>query len=255
MKQRIITGLLIIASIAPILVYGGIFLKGLIAVIGIFGVYETLTMKVKKTNYLIYFISLLFILTFILLDQKYHFSITTIYLMTLGTYGVISDRYQIDELLVTFAMQFILVLSMLTVLNIYKESNYLVLVYIIIANYASDTGAYFTGYFFGKHKLNERVSPKKTIEGSIGGLFIGGISSLIFGYYNIIEYLPLQYMIVISFSLPILGQIGDLFFSLIKRKYDLKDFGNIFPGHGGMLDRIDSLLFCLCIYNVVMVVI
>ena len=95
---------------------------------------------------------------------------------------------------------------------------------------------------FGKHKLNERISPKKTIEGSVGGFIISTIVCLSFSFI-FIKGFPIGLSIVASITLPIMGQIGDLAFSAIKRHFAIKDFGNIFPGHGGILDRIDSLIF------------
>ena len=95
---------------------------------------------------------------------------------------------------------------------------------------------------FGKHKLNERISPKKTIEGAIGGFIIG--TAISFGFSCIfLKQLPIAFRLIAAVTMCIIGQTGDLAFSAIKRFYGVKDFGNIFPGHGGVLDRIDSISF------------
>ena len=121
---------------------------------------------------------------------------------------------------------------------------------ILLATYLTDTGAYFAGRFFGRHKLNERISPKKTIEGAIGGYLFGAIGSFLFGYFMVLDLFPLWYISLISCTMPLAGQLGDLSFSAVKRHFNVKDFGTIFPGHGGVLDRIDSLIFNLLIFLV-----
>jgi len=113
------------------------------------------------------------------------------------------------------------------------------LVYIIA--FGSDTFAYFTGKMLGRHKLYPEVSPNKTIEGAIGGIIGCTILSLIyFDYLRINKYI---YIIIFSVSASVFSMVGDLAASKIKREYGTKDFGNMLPGHGGILDRFDSVLF------------
>jgi phosphatidate cytidylyltransferase len=120
-----------------------------------------------------------------------------------------------------------------------NNSKYVWLVYIIA--FGTDTFAYFTGKLFGKHKLYPQVSPNKTIEGAIGGI-IGCtlISIFYFNYLSINKYI---YIIIFSVYASVFSMVGDLTASKIKREFGIKDFGNFLPGHGGMLDRFDSLLF------------
>ncbi len=109
----------------------------------------------------------------------------------------------------------------------------------------TDTFAYFTGRFFGKHKLNPEISPKKTVEGSIGGVafcmlaFVGFGLVMQFAFDRSVNY---WLLIVAGLICSFVSQIGDLITSLIKREHGVKDFGVIFPGHGGVLDRFDSIL-------------
>lgn len=105
-----------------------------------------------------------------------------------------------------------------------------------------DTGGYFAGRFLGKHKLYERVSPKKTIEGSIGSLG-GSVLGALFAHFVYLPSLPLVDGILLALVAGALGQAGDLCESLIKRSTGVKDSGFVIPGHGGLLDRIDALLF------------
>jgi len=105
----------------------------------------------------------------------------------------------------------------------------------------SDTGGYFAGRFLGKHKLYEAVSPKKTVEGAVGGL-VGGVAGAMFAHFLYLRSLPLVDGLVLGVVGSALGQVGDLGESLIKRSSGVKDSGGIVPGHGGILDRIDALL-------------
>lgn len=142
-------------------------------------------------------------------------------------------------------------LSMMSLLLHAEQSQgvYLVGLVFVLA-LCGDTFAYFTGVIFGKHKLCPAVSPNKTIEGAVGGL----IGSVVFG----IAYAGVMSLIGITFPYTwrllslcliggVAGQIGDLSASLLKRHCGIKDFGNIFPGHGGIMDRIDSVLFTLMV--------
>lgn len=127
------------------------------------------------------------------------------------------------------------------------ENGHLYIWLAFLGAWISDTFAYFTGYFFGKHKLAPEISPKKTIEGSMGGIIGTAVVFVLTGVLfekafsvsnvNVIAYGALG-VICSAF-----GQIGDLSASVIKRECGIKDFGKIMPGHGGVLDRFDSVLF------------
>ncbi len=112
--------------------------------------------------------------------------------------------------------------------------------FILITTWATDIGAYFIGTYLGKTKLAPRISPNKTIEGAAGGLLCGLLAAAIFA--RLIK-LPMAIFLPLGFVLPLTGQIGDLYESGLKRNLACKDSGTFFPGHGGVLDRIDSLLF------------
>ncbi len=116
-------------------------------------------------------------------------------------------------------------------------------IFIIFASiWLCDSAAYFFGKSFGKHKLHPRVSPKKTIEGAVAGLAFAVLAFALLGYYLVPE-IPLIHNIVAGVIVGVLGQIGDLAESLLKRDACVKDSSNILPGHGGLLDRFDSILF------------
>jgi len=107
----------------------------------------------------------------------------------------------------------------------------------------TDTGAYYTGRAIGRHKLAPRVSPGKTIEGAIGG-FIAALAAGPLCKLAFFPQLPLADSLLLGASIGILGQVGDLAESMLKRGSGVKDSSNLLPGHGGMLDRLDSILFC-----------
>ena len=116
----------------------------------------------------------------------------------------------------------------------------------LVAAWGSDTFAYFVGVRFGKHKLAPLISPKKTIEGSVGGvvgavvLMMGAVT--LFNHHSAID-LPYWVAAILGACGAVVGQLGDLAFSIIKRQTGIKDYGKIFPGHGGVLDRFDSVIF------------
>lgn len=112
--------------------------------------------------------------------------------------------------------------------------------------FGSDTLAFFCGRRFGKHKLAPRVSPNKTVEGALGGLLGGAVGMLVVGLVARFGcHLDVNVGVYVLFGLlgSVAAQIGDLSFSVIKREYDIKDYGKILPGHGGVLDRFDSVIF------------
>lgn len=123
--------------------------------------------------------------------------------------------------------------------------------FVFACSWGSDTGAYFAGRFFGKHKLSPKLSPNKTIEGVVGGVlscfvFVGIMTAVFVIYSNSVgEVFKINYLLlaVIATVASLVGVAGDLFASMIKRQCGVKDFGHIMPGHGGMLDRLDSTYF------------
>ena len=155
-------------------------------------------------------------------------------------------KYKVQDVSTAFVLIFYIIFGFSSILAVRDADNgqYLFLM-IFLSAWIPDTGAYFTGVLFGKHKLIPEVSPKKTIEGSIGGtLFCAGAFVLFGVVVEAISDLEANYILlaVSGMLVAIVSQIGDLIMSVIKREHGVKDYGNIFPGHGGMLDRFDSIL-------------
>ena len=134
-----------------------------------------------------------------------------------------------------------LLLSLLRIFQMHYHHGSFIVLLPLLAAWGADTCALFSGMLFGKHKLAPVVSPKKTVEGLIGGLVT---CTVLFGVLAALDLeMPLWSAVVLGAVGAVLGEIGDLSFSVIKRQTGIKDYGHIFPGHGGVLDRFDSVLF------------
>lgn len=163
---------------------------------------------------------------------------------------IFHEMLKIDDIMFAYGGTLLIALPM-TSLVLLSCGNGFPSFYIVLAlgvPWLSDSGAYFTGVFMGKTKLCPKISPKKTVEGAIGGLISGCVGSVLIALvFSLIyadasiNYLP---VIIVGFLNPVISIFGDLTFSVIKRAYGIKDYGSIMPGHGGALDRFDSIVFC-----------
>lgn len=183
---------------------------------------------------------------FTILDACYLF--TMIVVVALGMQAVLFMRYYPYS---KFAFGNLSSFDTTTPLFKYLHSAFL-LIYLAIGVMVNDIGAYFIGVLFGRNKVNPRISPKKTWEGFFGGIVISFLISmgfaLLVGYlgYPILPFLTPErwyWIVLLSLTMPIIGNLGDFTFSSIKRHYEIKDFGMLLKGHGGILDRLDSALF------------
>ena len=172
-------------------------------------------------------------------------ALTAVYILYLLSVSVFAHKsYTFQETALVFMTSFYIIGGFLSIVFMREMSDNIYLLTFIGA-WMTDIFAYFSGRLFGKHKLCEEISPKKTIEGSIGGILFCSLSFVIFafvtkGFEEGIGYYFIYAAVGIVIS--IVSQIGDLSMSLIKRHYKTKDFGKLFPGHGGILDRFDSVL-------------
>jgi phosphatidate cytidylyltransferase len=192
--------------------------------------------RYQISGYLVCLFLLIIIMFFIMVlnHEKFKFDDLT---FVIGTFA-----------LITFAFHFIceaIYQDYASVEGASRVSYYIVL--ILGVPWLADAGAYFGGTFFGKHKLCPKISPKKTVEGAAFGILFGTLGALAIGYvFGFIYggFVP-NYLIllIIGVANSFLSILGDLAFSLIKRNCHIKDYGSIIPGHGGLLDRFDSVIF------------
>ncbi|MGB5823227.1 MAG: phosphatidate cytidylyltransferase [Proteocatella sp.] len=246
MLTRIVSGLLLLPIFFLVIIKGGIFiyLGGLIcSLIGLyefFRVFEKSGYKpLKITTYMATTI-MYTAMTYSGMDFSYIIISIAYIIIAAGAIYIINRRIRVEDLMITL-MGYIYVPVFLSHINLLSIEGSIFIWLLFIFAWGSDTCAYFAGMFFGKHKLIPEISPKKTIEGAIGGIIGTVILTLLFATYfkepNLLYFIPLA---VIG---SIVSQIGDLFASAIKREFGIKDYGNLIPGHGGILDRFDSILF------------
>ncbi len=245
LKKRVLTALIGIPAIIGLIWYGRLPFLFFILLFVIIALKEINNMFIKNEISIFflatYFFGIVIILQTYFYKDQYISEIIFISFIFL-CFCVILKKSNIETISFTiFIILYIPFLTRYLILLRTETKGLLLLLTIFILTWASDTGAYFIGKKLGNLKLNEEISPKKTIEGSIGGIFFTVIIAIYLGisYININIFNSIILGIVVSIS----GQIGDLFESQVKRKLGVKDSGNILPGHGGVLDRIDSLLF------------
>lgn len=156
--------------------------------------------------------------------------------------GVLNNKKtSCDKVLTAFALTFYVTASFGAMVVLYNTSIKLFPL-IFIGAWVTDTFAYFSGYFLGKHKLIPSVSPKKTVEGAIGGSLATTIVYGVYGWFMAGDVKTTVILVAVGLIASVISQLGDLSASLVKRHWGIKDYGNLFPGHGGVLDRFDSIL-------------
>ena len=248
MKVRVISAIVLALICIPILLIGGILVDALLLLITLMGSYEFISIREKRFNVLLY----ISMVTFIVLMNVFtvnQVGLIIIFVIYLFFIAILFEDITLDDVASAFMMSIIFAIAICSVARIYDHQNGpLFMLFILVATFSCDIAAQLCGMFFGKHKLNKRVSPKKTVEGAIGGWFFGTLVSLCYALLFFGDLLSIKFFIALSIALPVVAQIGDLSFSLVKRNYGVKDFGSTIPGHGGILDRIDSLLFSLIFF-------
>lgn len=155
-------------------------------------------------------------------------------------HGVVGYKEIMSHCILTYYITFF----MGSLITVRVEYGVFSLLFVFICAWLTDTGAYFIGVFLGRHKLIPKVSPKKTVEGAIGGVVACVAAALIYVHVlKLVESSNIVYTIVFAVIVSVLSQFGDLAASSIKRDCNIKDFGNLLPGHGGLTDRFDSVMF------------
>lgn len=258
MKTRVLSGLIMLPLLA-ILYFGGYVLFGACLLIGIMGVrefYNGFHAMDIKPNFAIACVAAvgLYLINLITEESEWYmlwfFAVVLISLLYLFN---IESRKLEDAMATITGIVYVVFFSFHVTLV--DQTDYSILIWlIVITAFGTDIMAYFTGFAIGKHKLCPKISPKKTIEGSIGGILGSVILSGIFGYFFAHDLMV--HCMIIGVLGGIVSQFGDLTASIFKRKMGIKDYGNLIPGHGGILDRFDSVLFTgpMVYYYIILVI-
>lgn len=253
LKERLISGLIGAALFLVIIFSDALVLTAavlLVIEIALWEMYRAVGLGNKYTLMLLgAIVPVVILFDFMSEDPKKVYMAICIYLMVLFAVLVMRhEAYKFEDVTKFFTITILVSLFFSHVVWIRQEgmSGLWNTFAIFVGAWLTDTCAYFAGRAFGKHKLAPVISPKKTIEGSIGGILGAALSMVIYGLLVdrftafTPEYRPL---IVLGLACGVVSQLGDLSMSAIKRQYQIKDYGNIMPGHGGVMDRFDSVLF------------
>lgn len=240
--NRVITAAFILAiMLAMIFINGYVLLLGCIflSLIAIYEINNALKrIKLKAHLLFAYIFNIIFILVSYFYTDQFLVPLLSIYLIAMLIAMILLQSLTFENVIINMFLAIYITLSY-SYFIIIREPMWLIFTFGISS--VTDSFAYLVGMTIGKHKLNERLSPKKTIEGSVGGIIGAVLFTILFKYlYNInLSYSILIFMAII---LSVISQLGDLIASYIKRKTGIKDYGYIFKGHGGVMDRFDSVL-------------
>ena len=266
MKEKVISAIIVLLVVIPIIMIGGnIYYIGL-------GLVSTLALKelvdIRQTKRKLPFgIKAIAYLAFIMVVLNDYENTTFIYAIDYRIISILlaslllplifyhnNEQYNIDDALFLIGFVFFLGIPF-NLLILVRNYNINYLVYVLLITTITDIYAYITGVLIGRHPLLECVSPKKTWEGFIGGLFFGTLISSIFYVEVLNSNINVTHLVFISALLSLVAQLGDLIFSFIKRYYNKKDYSNLIPGHGGILDRLDSIIFVIIVFTLFITII
>lgn len=262
MKNRVTTSVAILAAMLTVVIFSEFIVYPLaLALLAIIATFEVLRVigshKILTLSIPAYLISAAFPLTAYFVDSNNSLEFLLIlaaavfvYLVWLMGVSVFSKGKiafsKVSEMLVGVTYVAVSFTSLSLIRYINHNFGVFLVVLVFVISWTCDTAAFAVGSLIGKHKLIPEISPKKTVEGAIGGVVFSALLCALYGLGLdlVIEKIQVNYLYLVLFGiiLSVVSQLGDLIASLIKREYGVKDYGRIFPGHGGVLDRFDSVL-------------
>ncbi|MEE1228911.1 MAG: phosphatidate cytidylyltransferase [Lachnospiraceae bacterium] len=250
-KQRLISGIVLVIIAVITLYFGGFLTLAVVGAISLIGDFELLRVIGKERSALavmVYSGSIFYyVLLYMDLDEYILPLALLILILILAVYVFTYPKYEAGEIALSYFTFFYVtvMLSYIYRIRALNEGVYMI-VLVFLAAWGNDTLAYCSGRLFGKHKMSPILSPKKTIEGAVGGIVGAFLLGAIYGLIAK-RFIVVPYSVVPAFCLTCgvggaISIIGDLAASAIKRNYGIKDYSNLIPGHGGILDRFDSII-------------
>ena len=258
MKKRVISAIVALIIVVPIILIGGYAYYIGVGIISVIGFHELLKVREeeKKIPMVMKGITLLTYLAIVMsaistqgsFSIDYRLFILNIFACLIPLIAMERKKYDAEDALFILAATLFLGISF-NFLIVIRNMSLFYLLYVVLITIMSDTFAHFWGTKIGSVKLCPNVSPNKTVEGMIGGTIFGTFIGAAFFLTFINPNASVLLTGVISLALSLVAQFGDLVFSAIKRRYGVKDYGNIMPGHGGVLDRLDSIIFAILAFS------
>lgn len=258
MKKRVISAIIALIIVVPLIALGGYAYYAGVGLLAIIGFNEIISVREKERKFPVVvkcltLVSFLAIILFEcnktkLFDLDYRMLILDAFACFIPLIGIKNDKYNAADALFLLAVTIFLGMSF-RYLIVIRNIDILYLIYVVLVTIMSDTFAHFFGTKIGRYKLAPDISPNKTVEGLIGGLFFGTFIGGMFFLTFINPEANAFIVMVVSLMLSLIAEFGDLVFSAIKRNYKVKDYGNIMPGHGGVLDRLDSIIFAVLAFS------
>ncbi len=254
MKKRILSAVVALAILIPLVLLGGYPLAFTIGILSVLAYKEVLDLEkahgdIPNVVKVLGLISLVYLVLGSYMNETLSYiksaKILLPLLLVLSPTVFYQKKYSTNDAFNLLAWIYLIGI-VFNFLLIIRGMNLNLLIYLISISFITDTFAFSIGSLIGKNKMCPKISPHKSWEGAIAGLLGGSIVSLII-YGNLINTITLN-VVIMTIILSIVGQIGDLVFSKIKRDNKIKDFSNLIPGHGGILDRLDSLSFVTITY-------
>lgn len=251
-KTRLLSGIILVVIALALIITGGsllLFSSAIISLIGLYELYRVFKIEKEFIGFAGYFATMLFYC-----NLKFDF-ISDIMMYVIGVlvifmfiYVLSYPKYKTEQILSAFFGVFYIsvMLSYVYQTRMLVEGEYIVWL-IFLCSWGCDTCAYCVGVLIGKHKMAPKLSPKKSIEGAIGGIVGASLLTIIYGFVfkNAMET-TIEDILLLAFICAIgavISMIGDLTASAIKRNYEIKDYGKLIPGHGGIMDCFDSVIF------------
>ncbi|MCR4956012.1 MAG: phosphatidate cytidylyltransferase [Lachnospiraceae bacterium] len=251
-KTRLISGIVLVIIALVLIITGGDVLlcsMGIVSCIGMFELYRVFKIEKNALGYAGYVV-----LAVYYLDLKFHFIpdmmmlVIGALMLILAVYVFSFPKYHANQMMAAFlgVIYVGMMISYVYLTRMLPMGSFFVWL-IFLSSWGCDTCAYCAGRLFGKHKMAPILSPKKTVEGAVGGVIGSVLLTLLYGlimknFFEIDEKV-LLIMMVATFIGSFISMVGDLAASAIKRNYEVKDYGTLIPGHGGILDRFDSVFF------------